>query len=434
MKDICLTYVDSDIRPAKYLISFFRVIGIYVYERIILGSNNEKTKFPQIDLDINIVILGSDMAKELIEQYGTENTFFILMRDGKVLDDNYVVIGKDKTNNDILTCLLDVLSNKYLQFSSEKKNILKMAKIFENNKLAETILGTRYFPPDENIYDKLCLNYEKAINEISDYILEDKKENIKGNFLWFAMAYLGYEYNYCRKRLKLGFLYRPDNLLEIVDELQEGYNGRWSSLFLLKAQIYGDLKEKARKAYEIYDEATPGEYNAFAWYKMGSIWQQLYKDEIIAARHFKQAMRINPSYYRAVYKTAECYHMLRRFRESETLYKRVIILLTNNYNKGILSPMDIEYLYKANINIAKIEATQYGDIFEAIRIYNALELLWRQIINDSDEEDICSSYISISELDSNILTELYQELKNKLEVKDIIKERYLLENMISVND
>jgi len=431
MKDICLTYLGEDIRPAKYIVSFFRIAGVYVYERIIYSNDKVKPDFPSFDMDINIIILGQNYVDELIERYGTEDTVFILMSDRKVIDKD-CIIGKDKKNIGILEDLIKLLSKKYTQFDIEKNALSSLAEIFESNHLAETLLGTRYFLPDKIIYSMLCPNYEKAIEDISNKLKEDIEESIKGNFLWFAMAYIGYEYNYYCKRLKQGFLFRPDNLLEITEELREGYNGNWKSLLLLQAQIYDDLEGKVKKAYELYAETADSAYNAFAWYKMGNIWQKNYKDSAIALEHFKKAVNINPSYYRAIYKLAECEYMLENFNISETLYKRVIELLQNNYAKGILSPLDIEYLYKSNFNIARIEVTQYGDIFEAIRIYKWIEELWERILDDTSVNNICFIYIFVSEFNEKILTNLYQVLKNKLDVNNVKEERNSLESTIAV--
>ncbi len=124
--------------------------------------------------------------------------------------------------------------------------------------------------------------------------------------------------------------------------------------------------------------------------------------------------------------------MLENFNISETLYKRVIELLQNNYAKGILSPLDIEYLYKSNFNIARIEVTQYGDIFEAIRIYKWIEELWERILDDTSVNNICFIYIFVSEFNEKILTNLYQVLKNKLDVNNVKEERNSLESTIAV--
>lgn len=433
MKDICLTYLDSDVRSVKYLLSFFRVIGIYVNERIISDGKLEEISLPfeKPDKDIDVMLAGSSEIAELLERYRSEDTIFILTFSRTLYSENNPK-GYIKNIN-VLLGLIQQLALRYQQFGVEIKNLNVIANIFDKCCITETLLGTRYFYPDKNNYEILCPNYKNAIEQIVEVLKNNYRNNVNSNFLWFAMAYLGYEYNYYCKRLNQGFRFSHKDLLGTADDLWKSEKEVWKSVILLKAQVYDDLEGKAPQAYEFYKMSVVGKFNAFAWYKMGNIWQKKYRDRVIALKHFEQAVRINPLYYRAVYKVAECNLGLENIAEARDAYWKVIEILQNRYKRVLLCPIDVEYLYKSYVNLARIEVNKYGDIFEAMRIYEQIEELWEKICDSSDTEDICSKYIAESGLDNKFLTMLYKGLKSKLNIKMLVEERISLQNMISLS-
>lgn len=264
------------------------------------------------------------------------------------------------------------MAEDYEEFGRGLDDLLLLAHIYDNNLLMEILLGTRFFIPNEFSYEQFCPNYIISIERIA------KNQKIKGDSLFadFAMAYLAYEYNYYCKRLEKVFLYDVDSILDLIQELQLQVEGRWDSLVLLLAQINGDLLEKYDEALRYYLLVTDHSYNAFAWCKIGYIYKNHIGDFNRALNCFNNAVKINPLYYRAVYQVGTCQCTLRKRRSARDTFRSLVIILSDKDWEDVLRPMEVEYLYKTYVFLARIEYRIYGDIYRSIHWYQYAEELW----------------------------------------------------------
>ena len=162
----------------------------------------------------------------------------------------------------------------------------------------------------------------------------------------------------------------------LIQELEGRIDGRWDSLTLLIAQIYGDLLEKYDEALRYYLIVTDHSYNAFAWYKIGYIYKNCFKDYKRAFNCFSNAVKINPLYYIAVYQLGTCQYTLREEHKVRGTFFKIVSILSDKDQEIILRPMEVEYLYKAYIFLAQMEYRIYGDIYCSIHWYQMAEELW----------------------------------------------------------
>ncbi len=433
MKDIRLTYFDTDICLPTYILTFFRIIGIYVYEKIIYHDQRKILgEYPEFPFDIEIVIIGNSNLKSVIAQNAIAQNAIILNSCINEVNNNneYVnIINVDlhDTPKDSMKKLLICLCDMYDQFNMEKESLFNLLDLYDENEIMETILGTRFFAPDKKIY--FYDNYCKAVAEI-----RRKVYNFSTSiFVKFTFVYLAYEYNYYCKRLKKVFLFDVNSMLNILDELAQKSKGQWSDLELLYAQIYDDLLEKYREASVFYAKAAEKGYNAFACYKMGNIWMREYKDIVTALRYFTKAVEISPCYYRAIYKMAECYYSLQNNEKAKLQYIRIVKILQERSIKQILRPMEVEYLYKAYKNLAKIDRNCFNNISGAISYYEKAENLWNRIY-DSSESFNSGFKKAIQKHNSEKIDLQYYLLKEKLKIEQIYNNLETLNSQILKNE
>lgn len=428
MKDIRMTYTDTDIFLSTYILTFFRMTGIYVYERVECedAQMQKLMRYPEVSFDIEIFILNDSDSKFEI----SPNAIVISMceKESRYHNENFNIIypEADDSPKVCMKKLLEHLCDSYDQFGMEKECLLYLLDLYDQNNIMETILGTRFFAPDEDIYHEICVNYSRAVQKIYELDCDGSK------FLMFAYVYLAYEYNYYCKRLKEVFLYDVNSILDILNDLASGSDEQWNDLDLLYAQVYDDLLGEYREASMYYAKAAEKDYNAFACYKMGNIWKGEYKDPITALKYFTKAADINPNYYRAIYKMAECYVSLQNIEEAKCQYMRIAQILQTRCHKQILRPMEIEYLYKTYKNLAKIERNDYNNINGAISYYENAVYLWNQIYDKQDSYDFCSGFKNaIRKTDSDIINKQYELLKEKLKISQIYDNLCTLYSQIS---
>ncbi len=374
MKDIRLTYFNTEICFSTYFLIFFRMIGIYVHERVFRVDEEDKYVYDKENEDIiNIFIIRDKLEQEKLYPYvRIEGIFLISETVENIYGEKVVIYNEESSKLWILKKIIGCLAEDYEEFNRGLSDLLLLAHIYDNNLLMETFLGTRFFIPDIVSYKKFCPRYIRSIRRIAN------NQEIKGDSLFadFAMAYLAYEYNYYCKRLEKVFLYDVDSILDLIQELQAQADGRWDSLVLLIAQINGDLLEKYDDALRYYLLVTDHSYNAFAWYKIGYIYKNHIGDYKRAFNCFNNAVKINPLYYRAIYHMGSCQYTLREEHRARVTFLKFISILSNKAQENVLRPMEVEYLYKTYLFLARMEYRIYGDIYRSIHWCRKAEKLW----------------------------------------------------------
>ena len=79
MKDICLTHFDTNIRLPTYFIHYFRIIGVYVYDKVILDDieyntlDTLKNRF-----EIQVTILSNSFNYQLNDNDAYGNAIYLV--------------------------------------------------------------------------------------------------------------------------------------------------------------------------------------------------------------------------------------------------------------------------------------------------------------------------------------------------------------------
>lgn len=429
MKDIRLTYFDSDIRYSTYFLLFFRMIGIYVHERVIRTEEEVAEKFlyqfdATPDVEVDIFILRSAMDEIWLHQYANSKSIYVIPESMKnVYGDMGVIYHKNESNKTVLKKLIVLMERRYSAFTGNLESLINLTNIYSEYNIMETIMGTRFFVPDKECYNMLCPKYEEAID---DLIFNDDFDSI---YTSFAKAYLAYEYNYYCKRMNEVFYYDTDNILEVVRELEEIKGNYWCSLELLLGQIYGDLLEKYSQAVSYYSKVIRKRKNAFACYKIGYIYKCRNKDYHSAMHYFNEALEINPMYYRALYQVGICKYNMNKMDEAKRYLEELMDILETKLDCDVLRPMEVEYLFKTYIILANMEYKKYGDIYHSFFRYTQAELLWERI-----RKDLGGNLIRVSHCDSKLLKKQFRQWIKKANISEIRSQKlWLSENDDNMN-
>lgn len=414
MKDICFTYLEPGMKYSKYLISFFRMIGIYTYERILRDNEGNTLDYSGVDLSNLIpVFLVADNPEPFLE-YREQGACYLVEEGVKWPDGENVLFYKNtESNREVLQHILDLLSKEQEQFAKEQEDLVFLADVFEECHITETLMGTRYYyaAPEKDLF-ALCQNYDKAVDQILDALHRESDSKNARHFLRFALIYLAYEYDYYCSGMNRGFLFDAKELLSLASDLTDT-TGFWVGPYLLIAQIYGDLRKKPGTALEYYESLSNSRpYLAFAWYKRAKIIQEHYGAKK-ALELYQKAITVCPGYYRANDKVAECLLEAKKNPEAQLQYFQTCGLIGYRDLLSGLNPVDVRYLFFLYIEIAKIKARAVKDYDAALKYCIAAEDLYERL------NQIAKSYSNFSGLNEEILKVLFRGSIDKSEVADL---------------
>lgn len=376
---MCLIHFDNDIRLSTYIMYYCRMIGVYVYE--IPTKLEDPINGYSDELDNQVVIVNQSMTLDWVRDNTRNDSICLVSEDlftsmkfdlGDSTSDRHLIqFGQTDSTNNILKKLIMGLSVKYEEFAKDELSLLELVDIYDRNYILETILGTRFALAERDGIDRLCRNYENAINDI----IANTLVNTGNKFAGFAMGYLAYEYDYYCRRLDRMFLYMQHSIIETMTRLQK-LDNNWTSLDLLFAQVYDDLLDDIHTAYDYYIDASKKNYCAFTWYKMGNIWKNKYEEPDVAIRYYRNAVDISHSYYRAIFKIAECYVDMWDMDGAKKSYESLMDTLSLRTMKGLLSPVELEYLFKTFVNLGKIEWGYSENAYKALEKFQNAKSLW----------------------------------------------------------
>lgn len=390
MKVIRLTYRDVEIEPSVYLLLFFRLAGVYVYERF-WGTGTVQMEgfelpegwverssgtFESFDCDIYIVRDEIDLQeyeRRLDKAAGSE----IVLTKGPLLEnaiDYRVVQG--------LNLVLQINQALFLHGSitpDEKTELDALAGIYDSENLMKLTLQSKYFFTfhDEPRLFEFQEKYDKIISQLLKYLTN--RGGAWGDRQYFHIQYAAlnmiYELNCLCVRYKKKLAYNMDSLLRLSGLLEMKTDGLLgNSVKMLEGQIYDDLFRNPNAAYERYvsccDENT--RYNSYVYFRKGNYWQDFGEDWEQALKYYTQAVCIYPSYYRAWYKIGLCSRKLEKNRQAVSAYENVRKCLANRIEGKCIRPLEIEHIFKAQVQIAEIWEKN-GNQDNAIR-----ELVWAE--------------------------------------------------------
>lgn len=443
MKVIRLTYRDDKIEPSVDLLLFFRMAGIYVYERFwgvqsikmdgLEMSNEEKVQRPSafVAYDCNIFLFQTENDIREYELLPDKQANDILIKEKTIVGYDGLAIEykkekyKEISDNALLCDIVDDMLKKQIISVNERNDLAALAEVYKTNKLPQLTLKAKYFfvVNDNSTIKKVIQDYEKLIEDLIKIMQDNKCQ--WGAKEWFhtqfAVVNMIYELNCFCVRYRENLAYDRDSLLAICNTLEKAFHGILDdSIIMLKGQIYDDLFSNPNKAYEYYVECCHDKmtYNAYVYFRKGNYWQNFGNDWRKALKYYIQSVCVYPQYYRAWYKIGLCYQKLGEYRESVAAYENVQNCLWDRIMGQCVRPMEIDHLFKAYIQIAKI----WEDIENIGKAIDALK--WAEKMYDLIDRSEFFEFMC----QSNDVAQYYRE-----KTRENVDITYVYSKMITLN-
>ena len=428
MRVINFTYRSTEVQPSVFLLLFFRICGIYVYEHYLDGDiriencfermeNINKDLKQDIITDISIYLISNEDDLTDIGRRGyviniiTQQVFSQLQEpDKEKLGSNYVLYIP-KQNKKLLKNLITKLEQCNIIDVDEKKELIELVNWYTKEDICDLILKGKYFYPAENEveFESIKKRYQTAAYDL--FNIWKNFSRVDYAYLQYAMIDTFYETNWYCIRCNKTPIYIATQLISVCKELLKIAKKNRKiepSVYMLLGQIYEDLAMDPNVAYQYYLSACEP-YNAYAYFRKAIYWKNYKKNMSSAKKYYIESLRRFPEYYRAWYSLGCCYVATEEYKYAVTAFHNVSEILKNRLSSHVLRTMEIDYLFKSCTCCAYIYYNYLGDIYQAINENKNAVRVWEEI----DQ----SRFWNI------VTTDLQQELrdraKNKLNINAI---------------
>lgn len=405
MHKIRFTYTSTEIEPSVFLLLFFRMVGIYVYERFFDSTEDDQRELLQVldeddsrgrvvwddfDLDLYYVQNCEEIARARIfcDIAGNSKKLFILSKEVYETAEKQLIPNLAYTHfkQQFLTDLLNSINELNIIDSVTKKQLSACGAIYCHNNTCSLTLKSKYFyaAEDNEVFDIFKNQYKSIIDELKHelYASGSVWRSDDSLYIQYSILNIAYEGNqYCYKNRK-PMWYSSRELADICQSLLNTVaidKKMHNCLNLLLAQIYSDLLSDPNVAYQYFESACEN-YNAYAYFKIGCYWQDYAGDYEKAIEYYSHSVAIYPEYYRAWYRMGNCYMETARCEKAIGVFQNVAKILEPRQDKDCLRPMEIEYLFKAHNQcgyvwnkIFRRTVNSLMENYKAVEAWNAIE-------------------------------------------------------------
>lgn len=404
MHKIRFTYTSTEIEPSVFLLLFFRMVGIYVYERFFDSTVDDQRELLQVlsekdsrgqtvwddfDLDLYYVQSCKELAaaKSLLTENSSSKRLFIFSENiiSELGNELLPHVLYNKSNEKFLSCLMQSIYKLGIINDTTREQLMSCGTIYCSNLVWQLTLKSKFFykAEDERAFLQFKAQYKRVVNGLIQQLRSTGSDWGKEDsfYIQYSILNIAYEGNqYCYKNEK-SMWYSSKELADICKSLlnnEDITENTRNSLNLLLAQIYSDLLNDPNAAYQYFDLACEN-YNAYVYFKIGCYWQDYAGDYAKAIEYYRDSVYIYPEYYRAWYRMGNCYMETAKCEKAIDVFQNVARILEPRQDKGCLRPMEIEYLFKAHNQCAyvwnKIFRRTVNSLMEN---YKAVEV-WKDI-------------------------------------------------------
>lgn len=370
MELIRLFHSNVDIKPKVLLSHFLRYLGFYVEE---IAEGTEPSK---VDSIADIYILSKAYVKEhqTTIDVALGRKTILICKDGLEIDDKSVFSLKhddkktDKTLlNEVVSCLSDIIEEMY--FGSEgllvnsakdiKRVFTAVANAYTGNNILQTSIYVRCFYKNPTLLEIGLAQYKGFYNSLTAPGLS----GIGGYLLDYARSYAQFEVDVICRKNSCKAIYPVPELIATCLKLLQKYPDN-EQVRILLADVYLELEDTWAKAGNEYGDIHLA-HCAYANYKRGRILRKYAEDYDSAEEIQRWALKRKEDYYPSWYQIAMCQKTKGGYHNAVVFFGRVCEILGRKYQKHILSPIELEYLYKSVFEIVQINRLFLKDLISA---------------------------------------------------------------------
>ena len=369
----CITIMHKKEEISRYLIfsAFFRLLGIFVYEKV-------DEKRCEVDTDAVISLLEPDSPRnldELLEHLNGcfgDSTIFWLKRVAKIYECQNLMRG----------------SYGLQYFSDARDDSLYEDMLSSHNRFNEA-------------YQQFCQlenSVADADNQARKYIVSAEANCMRRMSQIYTILLKAFEKGWYRNHpeklhkelLKKDYYFHEDieKKVQKILDIDSGYYGAYAILAL--ADITDDDSKIGAIDSFINAINLIGEkpYASSLWYRMGQYYELILNRPEQKLACYKKAYQLAPNNFRAAIAIGRHVLMEGKYEEVNKWMDRVIEILKNKTDMHSIQPAECHYLYKAHRTKGKI-LLNTGNYFPCIEEFEKALSIYE---NDKDEQGAESIY------------------------------------------
>lgn len=414
---IRMIYNTMDIEPSVLVHHFLRFFGFYI------EANSKESESFGVESLVDIYIVGDRFVKheDFSIDVDEEEKAILILKDGWGVSDlgiRSITYKDDITMECFLHQLVDEVADVLTSNDVFNPRILQreddwvramhyIADVYADVNLLEASLFGRCFYKQTDLYQWAIRKYRRFINRVEKYgeIFE------YSDFVKYVLLYARYEVDLTCKNNFFDYQYQPKMLLKECNELLWKYREN-EELHLIKADILYELEDKWLDAANVYLDFEIN-HCGYAYYKCGRIYRSCFEEYDKAIALLTKATQCNEQYYQAWYQLGESYVSLGKYRKAIKAFERITRILREKYLKHIISPLEMEYLYKAFLRIGIIYKTYLGDN-TAANMYGDMA---EQVGNQHAIDNYVEAMLSKDAKSEEILSAIYDTAKERVSIK-----------------
>ena len=412
MDKIRLIYNNESVEYTLELVTFFRLVGIYVCEQF-WDFDESRFSYPtdlrneidnldiEVEYDCNVFI--SDNLKELslYSEFTNDKTIqknVIITTFNEATDNDNLYVCKNQT--DLVKTVLSALEKEEIISLDEKNELVTIMEVVKKEDFVRSYFLAKYFylfpESSRNIVDTLYGKLKSIVDTFTENLL--KKEIDWGSrqlrYTQFACINLLYEIVLFRNKYNDFAEYDAIDMIEICEKLESSFNGfLGNSIKVLEGNIFNDLLSDPNHAYGCFVDAceSTSDYNSYVYFKKGLYWQNHTGEGIKAIKYFTRAVEIFRYYYRVWYRLGICYQRSNNLDSALKCYENVKVCLENRLKKNVIRPLESDYLFRSYVQqgIIYLNYDKYNEalnsFLKAEDVYNSIDgSFFYNIISDHD--------------------------------------------------
>ena len=424
IRTVMLTHRYTDAITSAIVCLFFRMAGIYVVERYLDFDVDLRTEMIEFDIspvknqeilcDAEIALFSKQSRRmEYLESHTNRSKLVdICCLDVQGSNQN------ERYEDRIVKEILEKLKEKGLLEGKQYFDLLNLKRAFVNSDYVRTIMLSKYFfvIKDEQWTKAMIEKYRRIIWELQreDYEFSIDVEGDIFSHTKFAVINTAFEANLYCARNGNSPVYSNREIMDIATTLKKQTGNLLErSIETLLAQVEVNLLKDRSNAYQRMTELCRNDasVNAYVYFLKGNFW---YSEENYerAAKFYADAIARFPEYYRAWYQLGNCFYKQGKIEWARKAFSNVIKVLTVRYEKNVMRPMEIEYLYRACIWCGKIQES-YVMYSSALVYYGMAKSVWYSI-----ETSDFFKYL-IRQQTTGIISDLISQIKSKFDINDL---------------
>ena len=413
MDRIRILYCRSDAKPRIQISQFMRYLGFYIEDIAENTGKNNKNSL----MDIYVISDAYVEANSVDLDIENESRAILIYMDGWQSDQLQDIrsIQYDELNDDgflkqLLRHMISILSDhseldgRLIGSVDDPVSLLdSLIDIYVKNEVLQVTLFARCFYARRDFCKIAQSKYFKFIRNLKQIEEKDGASDL----IKYIYIRARYEFDFICLVNSFSLYYNPRVLEEECGELLQKYTDN-ETLRILHADINYLLNDAWNKAGYEYSDSHLADC-AYAYFRKGQILERYVGDLNKALEAYHAAAQRKKDYPDVWLCIGNCYDQQMKYMDALSAYERVLSILWGSYQRHVLAPLEILYLFYATRKMAEISALR----FKNYRVADD----YIELADNIREEAEGIDYFRLMWSDSEAFKKYYPLIKEELDDK-----------------